>query len=322
MGRGPLFHSDYKPVFSGHETFPLRYGWLKKAYDAIAADNRSAGNKKVFRDDDAIARFGVGKNMVSSMRHWALSIGVIQDNPVFVDSMETTEVGDFLFGPDGVDPYLENPASLWFIHWLLCNGLQPHFKTTWFWMFSHFSGSQFTREELVQGLTRLIETCGWSTVSATTLKRDVECFVRTYEFNPSQKGTMEDVLESPLAELRLLQGMKGTYHLVRGPKPSLSSGVFTVALDAFWKSHGSSRTLSFEMIAHEPASPGRVFLLDEIDLSERLLLLEDMTRGVYKWSETAGLKQVIRTRDLTDEERWSLLKTDYQGVNELREVAQ
>lgn len=26
-----------KPVFSGHETFPLRYGWLKKVYDAATA---------------------------------------------------------------------------------------------------------------------------------------------------------------------------------------------------------------------------------------------------------------------------------------------
>ena len=34
MTRGPLFEDDYKPVFSGHETFPLRYGWLKKAFDA------------------------------------------------------------------------------------------------------------------------------------------------------------------------------------------------------------------------------------------------------------------------------------------------
>ena len=34
MTRGPLYEPDYKPQFSGHETFPLRYGWLKKAFDA------------------------------------------------------------------------------------------------------------------------------------------------------------------------------------------------------------------------------------------------------------------------------------------------
>ena len=34
MLRGRLYEDDYKPKLSGHETFPLRYGWLKKAFDA------------------------------------------------------------------------------------------------------------------------------------------------------------------------------------------------------------------------------------------------------------------------------------------------
>ena len=36
MAREPLFHNDYSPQFSGHETFPLRYGWLKKGFDRVA----------------------------------------------------------------------------------------------------------------------------------------------------------------------------------------------------------------------------------------------------------------------------------------------
>ncbi|MEK7854647.1 MAG: DUF4007 family protein, partial [Acidobacteriota bacterium] len=35
MRRGPLFEPNYRPSFSGHETFPLRYGWLKKAFDRV-----------------------------------------------------------------------------------------------------------------------------------------------------------------------------------------------------------------------------------------------------------------------------------------------
>ena len=29
MLRGEFADKEYKPQFSGHETFPLRYGWLK-----------------------------------------------------------------------------------------------------------------------------------------------------------------------------------------------------------------------------------------------------------------------------------------------------
>lgn len=46
MVRGPLFRDDYKPLFSGHETFPLRYGWLKKAFDATAESSDDPRNKR------------------------------------------------------------------------------------------------------------------------------------------------------------------------------------------------------------------------------------------------------------------------------------
>ena len=61
----------YSPKFSGHETFPLRFGWLKKAYDAVEASNVQDEQQNPFRDEAAIAKFGVGKNMVASMQHWA-----------------------------------------------------------------------------------------------------------------------------------------------------------------------------------------------------------------------------------------------------------
>jgi len=78
MSRGPIFQPEYKPQLSGHETFPLRQGWLKKAYDAVAAEAGKPNSKDIFNSEDAVARFGVGKNMVSSMRHWANCCGIIE----------------------------------------------------------------------------------------------------------------------------------------------------------------------------------------------------------------------------------------------------
>jgi hypothetical protein len=46
---------------------------------------------------------------------------------------------------------------------------------------------------------------------------------------------------------------------------------------------------------HEYGSPGRVFKLDEDSVIERLQSLEDVTKGQLKWSDTAGMRQVIRT---------------------------
>jgi hypothetical protein len=100
MARGPLYEKEYKHQFSGHETFPLRYGWLKKAYDAVSDTEGDEDNKRVFLGDDAIARFGVGKNMVASMRHWATVAGIVEE-PQGSQMIRTTELGRKLFGTSG-----------------------------------------------------------------------------------------------------------------------------------------------------------------------------------------------------------------------------
>ena len=57
-----LLEDNQQPQFSGHETFPLRQLWLRKAYDAVTETVEPA-QRSVFSGEDAIVRFGVGKNM-------------------------------------------------------------------------------------------------------------------------------------------------------------------------------------------------------------------------------------------------------------------
>lgn len=314
MNRGPLYENDYKPQFAGHETFPLRYGWLKKAFDAVHNTEHLADNRYVF-GDEAIAVFGVGKNMVSSIRHWALVTEIIKErrreDPA--KGYETTHLGRMYFARDGVDPYMEHPATLWLMHWQLAG--HP-LKTTWYWVFSHYPDTTFERGQLVQGLSKLAKERGWIRAAEATIKRDVECFVRTYAERPTTGSAgHEDALESPLTELGLIRpiGRKDGFRLARGPKLTLTSGVFVYALMGFWRKFGNTRTLSFEALAHEPGSPGRVFLLEENDLADWLMNLEDWTEGAFRWSETAGLKQVVREVALDADSALSYVKSDYQG---------
>jgi len=74
--RGKLADPNYKLQFAGHETFPLRQLWLRKAYDAVARSDEIAP-RGTFNDPDAIVAFGVGKNMVAAIRHWGLACNVI-----------------------------------------------------------------------------------------------------------------------------------------------------------------------------------------------------------------------------------------------------
>ena len=319
MARGPLFQNEYRPQFSGHETFPLRYGWLKKAYDAVSATENEPENKYVFLREDAIARFGVGKNMVASMRHWGSAAGVLNELQGS-STIRTTEMGRILFDENGLDPYMEHPATLWLVHWHLT--ARPE-KTTWFWAFNHCPVLTFERDHLINGISRLTKDCGWSRVAAATIKNDVACFIRTYVPQHSGKAGNDDALESPLTELGLIKpiGKRDGFRFVRGPKSTLGDGVFTFALLDFWSRYSKkAATLSFEAIAHEPGGPGRVFLFDENDLADRLAGLDNATGGKLRWSETAGLKQVERGTDLNFETALSWVKSDY-AVTKRREAA-
>jgi len=313
MPRGPLYQDDYRPQLSGHETFPLRYGWLKKVFDRVAETENEPNNRKACWDDRAIARFGVGKNMVASMRHWAKASGIIKE-PIDRNAVCPTELGCLLFGPNGLDPYMEHPATLWLIHWQLA--AYPE-KTTWFWAFSHYPAVTFDRDSLVRKLERLAQDRAWPRIAGNTIKNDVTCFIRTYVARQaSEKMRHDDALESPLTELGLIKAIdkQDGFRFVRGPKTTLSDGVFVYALIDFWKRYFSKvATLSFEAVAHAPGGPGRVFLFDENSVADRLAALDKVTRGKLRWSETAGLKQVVRTIDIGEENPLSYVSSDFHG---------
>jgi hypothetical protein len=311
MLRGEISDKNYKPQFSGHATFPMRYGWLKKAADALIICDNEAGNKSIFLDKNAIARFGVGKNMVESIRHWSEAITIIEEGDV-ENSLKLTQLGKDIFSDKGLDPYLEKISTLWLLHWKLCS--LPT-KTTWHWVFNHFTGTIFDRETIVKSLVKLNEEAGWRKVSHNSIKRDVECFVRTYVARKiRKKEAYEDGLESPLVELGLIRSFntKDTFRLARGPKNALPDGVFMYAVLDFWHRYSQSLNISFETLMYEPGSPGRVFLLDETDLSIRLNKFDELTGGLIRWSETAGLKQLVTDKSISEVEPFQFLMHDYQ----------
>lgn len=310
MARGPLYEEGYNPQFSGHETFPLRYGWLKKAYDRVAETEDQPDNRAACWDNDAIARFGLGKNMVASMRHWAKAARVIDEPDT--NSVRTTKLGRMIFGPNGLDPWMEHPATLWLIQWQFAAHQE---RTTWFWVFSHYPAITFERDGLIKKLDRLAKERAWSRVAHATLKNDVACFIRTYVARQlTEKTSHDDALESPLTELGLIKavGKRDGFRFVRGPKSTLGDGVFTYALIDFWsRFYPNAATLSFEAIAHAPGGPGRVFQFDENDVADRLAVLDKITDGALRWSETAGLKQVVRSNDIDEETALSWLSGNY-----------
>ncbi|MCC7075064.1 MAG: DUF4007 family protein [Deltaproteobacteria bacterium] len=294
MGLGDL----ERPSFSGHETFPFRYTWLKKAYDGVGND------PQLFVREDALATLGVGKNMVRSMRHWALAAGVLEEHAEFpkrrAGFVKRARLGDQLFADDGWDPYLEDPATLWLLHWKIAS--LPDNCSTWWFVFNELGDGRFTRAQIADRLAALAKAKQWAKVSASSLKRDVDTFMRSYVApTGARTKAVEDFLDCPLVELRLIRdsGEPGSYEFNRGPQPTLPDEIFAFALGEYVsRRRSSAKTLALEEIQYTQGAPGRVFLLDAAGVAGRLERVHALSGGAWSFDDTAGVAQLLVNRDL------------------------
>ena len=299
------------PSFSGHQTFPFRYTWLKKGVDAVR------DKPTIFSSEDAFVTLGVGKNMVDSIRHWCQVSRLIKikRDQLYIDlrekgstrqhkQFERTELGKAIFDDQkGFDPYLEDPATLWLIHWQIASNINQ--ATSWYWTFNILKRNQFTlstfKEELYEWTRQ--QKASMRPVSENTLHRDANCFIRTYcqSHRNSKTAVVEESFDCPLVELDLIAELPDNngYEFQRGEKETLPIEVFTATLIAFWDARFPEReTLSFSELMYAPLSPGQLFRLDEDTMVIYLETLEQLTNRALEYGESEGLKQVYRRKDL------------------------
>jgi hypothetical protein len=269
---------------------------MKKGVDAVQRQST------VFARDDATTTLGVGKNMVRSIRHWCTAAGLIEE---FGDDAmnkavkyRPSDLGRRLVSDDGWDPYLEDPATLWLLHWKIASNSRR--STTWFWAFSYVFEPEFTRDTLLSALEQWASGAEWKRIAASSFKRDVDVFIRSYV--PSRQGqseVAEDSLDCPLVELGLIResGDRQTFQFNRGSQPGLPTGILVYAtLDYWMRAAPVTETISLHDLAHRAGSPGRLFQVDEDSLGARFEDIERLTGRAVSYSETAGLKQLYRRR--------------------------
>ena len=279
--------------------------WLKKIFDQGSDGGLIA--KSTFSREQAIADFGVGKNMVTSIRHWALACGVMIEDG---DSFRIRGLAKEILSDGGLDPYAESPSTAWLAHWQLAGRCIR--STTWHWLFNHVTAPTFTRQELEEPLARYArELDPKHRLSASTISRDLETCLRSYAPRAAG-GSPEDFAEPLLGELGLLQEVhKGQYAFRRGPKASLHNGIFAYALIDFWNREAEGQSsLAFETVAYAEGSPGRVFKLDEESIAQRLIALSDLTERKVEWTDSAGLRQIHR-KDLSKEDIKNMIRRAY-----------
>lgn len=300
-GRGALRTGALLPAspsFAGHQTFAMRSGWLKKGLDALQSPEAGAG--ALFTREDALVTLGVGKNMTVSIRHWLLTTRMARECVGASGRLlEPTPLGNALFGTprsSGWDPFLEDDATLWLLHWLLTGPGSRAFS--WVWIFHFFREYEFTRETLTDAVFRAAVNRVARPPSRATIERDVQCFLHTYVAPEGSGAVSEDSLDCPLSALGLIRpGYSAHYRFQIGSRPTLPPAIFCYALSEFWEwKYPGGQALSLWDIAYAEGSPGVAFKLDEDTVLAYLDRIEETTQGAWRFEDTVLVRQVVRAR--------------------------
>ena len=289
-----------EPTFARHETFHPRYGWFRKAYAFVDED------PCIFTQKDAPVRIGVGKNMTRAIRFWGSAAKLITEDPRSSNrrapDLAPTPLGKRLFGDSGWDQYMEDPGTLWLLHWLLL--APPSRLPVWWFAFNEFHAVEFVHSDLETAITIQLEAAGeWANnPHRSSISKDVSALLRTYA--PAERSSrtgVDDVLDCPLRELNLIgrSAATGQYRFTLGSKPTLPPAVLAyVALDYVARTNSSGNTVTLSRLAHEPGAPGKAFKLTEgellaaleptIEETDALRLISSTGATQLSWSGEPG----------------------------------
>lgn len=269
---------------------------MKKGVSALSR------NPTVFSTDRAMVELGVGKNMVHSIRHWCGVTGLTGfEGPNSArGAYAPTTFGKALVLENGFDPYFEDVASLWLIHWQIASNVEQ--CTTWYWLFNQWHGVEFTKEQIFSEIQKWLEKQRLKPASDKTLSRDIDVCIRTYVHSRHFKsGVMEDTLDCPLSELDLVTelGDGKTYQFQRGEQKTLPNAIFIFALLEYWRKIATkTNSVNIEKVIYDPGSPGKIFKLDEESVVRRLEEIAELSEGEFRYDETAGNKQIYRKGEM------------------------
>lgn len=267
-----------KYTFSGHDSFQCRQLWLKKGFDYVQEG-------KNFNDEDAVVKLGVGKNMVSSIRFWLKAFNVIDNKDI------PTEFGKHLFDDEtGYDPFLEDDASLWLLHYqLVKNG----FASIYSIIFNEFRKEKlfFNKETFVNYVKRIGESNPDLNFNENTVAKDFIVFANLYKNDPESKD-VEDSFSGILSEIELLKttgkGKEEQFYIENTERDNLPEAVvlFSILDNSNYGSSISLNSLEFDL-----NSPGSIFALNRSGLMNKISEIVREFKDIT-FTDQAGIKEM------------------------------
>ena len=279
--------------FSGHETFPLREGWLHKGLALLINEPQK------FLEKEVADTLGVGRNMAKSIRYWLISTGLAENNQGHQKEHEVplipTQLGTLIWEKDC---YFLEKGTWWILHANLVNNFEGN--TTWSWFFNQFNHDRFDRAVCLESLRRFIQSLQKRCPGTPTLNRDLGCMLLSYARSiPATNDDPEDGADCPFRELDLLNyyresGYYQSNHSIKPIPPAVFGYVMSLSFSDLSCS-GKSFDVKLTDATRNPGSPGRVFCLNGETLFETVSRVEADAENLINISGMAG-DRTVRVR--------------------------
>lgn len=265
-------------TYSGHESFQCRQLWLKKGYDFVK-------KKKSFNDEDAVVALGVGKNMVSSIRFWMKAFNILTPED------KLTEFAHLLLADNGFDPYIEDEATLWLLHYQL---VKKGFASTYSIVFNELRREkiEFTKENFVSYIKRKSELLKSSPINEKTLNEDFSVFTKMYLRSDAQSKDKEDFFSGLLTELDLVKSFsRGKEELFVIELTERNEIPLEVFLYSILDNETFEASVNLNSIEMNPNSLGSVFAINRTGLYS---MIEKLTKKYpyINFNDQAGVKEL------------------------------
>lgn len=267
-----------KYVFSGHDSFQCRQLWLKKGYDYVQEG-------KNFNDEDAVVRLGVGKNMVSSIRFWLKAFNIVDDQDM------PTEFGKRLFDDEaGYDPFLEDEASPWLLHYYL---VKSNFASIYSIVFNEFRKEKlfFNKETFVNYLKRVAEGNSDLKFNENTVGKDFVVFSNLYKNDVGSKD-VEDSFSGILSDIGLLKSTGNAkdeqFYIENKERDNLPEAVL---LFAILDNPNYGNSIGLNNLEFEINSPGSIFALNRSGLMNKISEIVGQNQNIT-FTDQAGIKEL------------------------------
>ncbi len=301
--------TDNLATFGRHETFSLRYSWLTKGFCSVQK------NSNIFSDDNATIELGVGKNMVHAIKYWLRASDMIEE---VKGKISVTSLGELLLDENGADPFLEDEATLWLIHWQIATN--AHLATAWFWFFNCFHKAEFSSDEAKKALSNfIVEHFKDKHYSIKTVQQEVVLLLRMYAPLKLVAGnSLDEILDAPLANLNLITYSDVNHLYCSAPqiRTNLPIEIIGFAITEIFNNRNVVEMPLEELVCskNQMVSVGAVFRLTENDLVAKLELLVEKYHTLYQIREKAGNRQLHKLKEIQSSE---FLKDYYEHAHKM-----